>query len=162
MVLDRVSRTAYLARSKRSDEKLFRSWCAQMNYEPVMFDTVDHAGRPVYHTNMVLWIGTEIAGIGTNMLAENDRARILKRLSQSREVLEFDNAQIRAFCGNMIELRGLDDLPFLLMSEAAHGLLTSDQLSRLGRYYAKLLQAKIPTIETYGGGSARCLIQELF
>lgn len=162
MVLDRVNRVAYIGRSLRTNEEIAREWCRQNDYEAMVFDTVDHRGNPVYHSDLVIWIGTEMAGVGTHMIAEEDRARILERLARTHEVLEFENAQIRSFCGNSIELRGTGDQPMLLMSDAAYGMLTSDQLSRINRYFTKIITSAIPTIETYGGGSARCMVQELF
>ena len=162
MVLDRVGRVAYIGRSLRTDEKLARDWCAREGYEPIIFDTVGHDGKPVYHTDLVLWIGSEIAGIGTGVIVEADRNKVLQSLSRTREVIEFDNAQIRGFCGNAIEIRGADDQPLLVMSDTAYGLLSSAQLSRLNVYYGKILHAPLDTIEIYGGGSARCVVQELF
>jgi hypothetical protein len=162
LVLDRVHHIAYSGRSARTDERLAQMWCDKMGYELVMIDSVDHTGKPVYHTDLIIWIGTEITGVCSGAIAEKDRARVLKKLADKREVVEFDNAQLRAFCGNAIEGRGTEDVPFFIMSERAFGTLSSEQLSRLNAYYSKIVTAKIPTIETYGGGSARCMIQELF
>jgi len=162
MVLDRSSHVAYIARSRRTDEDLARAWCARMGYEPVFFDTVDHDGRPVYHTSLILWIGTEVAGVGSGLIVEGDRQRVLEKLSQSHEVIEFENAQIRAFCGNAIEARTQDDERILVMSDGARRALTSEQISRINRYYTKVVATPIPTIEAYGGASVGHMIQELF
>ncbi|MBU6235941.1 MAG: amidinotransferase [Alphaproteobacteria bacterium] len=162
MVLDRVNRVAYIGLSQRCDEKLALEWCAKTRFEPVVFDTVDHAGKPVYNTGMVLWIGTDVCGVGTGYIVEKDRARVLASLARNREVVELDNAQIRNFCGNAVEVRGTDDQPLLVMSEAAYGLLTSDQLSRINRYITRILAANLGTIETYGGASAGAMVQGLF
>ncbi len=162
MVLDRVNRIVYSGRSRRTDEKLVLEWCAKQGYEPVIFDTVDHAGQPVYHTDLVIWVGTEVCGVGSSVIVEADRDRVLKSLARTREVVELDNAQIRNFCGNSVEIRGLDDQAMLVMSDTSYGMLTSDQLSRLNRYFTRILHKPLTTIETYGGGSARCVVQELF
>jgi hypothetical protein len=162
LVLDRVNRVAYAGLSKRTDEQLVREWCQKAGYEPVVFETVDHAGQPVYYSNMVLWIGTEVCGVGSLSIVEKDRDRVLKSLSRTREVIEFDNAQIRNFCGNAVEVRGADDQPMLVMSDSAYGMLTSDQKSRLNHYFTRILHKSLNTIETYGGGSARGVVQELF
>lgn len=162
MVLDRVNRVAYAGKSRRTDESLVLDWCMKTGYEPVIFETVDHAGKPVYHTDLVIWIGTEVCGVGAGVIVEKDRDRVLKSLSRTREVVELDNAQIRNFCGNSVEVRGYDDQAMLVMSDTAYGMLTSDQISRLNRYYTKILHKPLTTIETYGGGSARCIVQELF
>lgn len=162
LVLDRVHGVAYAGRSARTTEDLARHWCDRMGYELVMFDTIDHTGKPVYHTDVVMWIGSEVVGICTPAIAEADRDRVLKSLSQHREVVEFDNAQLRCFCGNSIEVLGAENQRMLLMSDRAFGALTSDQLSRINTYYTKIIAPRIPTIETYGGGSARCMVQELF
>lgn len=162
MVLDRVGRVAYAAKSRRTDEGLFLDWCMKTGYEPVVFDTVDHTGGPVYHTDLVIWIGTEVCGVGSGVIVEADRDRVLKSLARTREVLELDNAQIRNFCGNSVEIRGYDDQAMLVMSDTSYGMLSSDQISRLNRYYTKILHKPLNVIETYGGGSARCIVQELF
>lgn len=162
LVLDRVNMVAYIARSLRTDEGLARTWCQRMGYEPIFFDTTNHAGKPVYHTDVVMWIGTNVAGICAGAITESDRARVIAKLSQTHEVVEFDQLQLRSFCGNALEVKGDDDQPFLVMSERAYGTLTSEQLSRLNRYYSRIITSPLTTIETYGGGSARCMIQELF
>lgn len=162
LVLDRMHGIAYTGRSKRTDDDLVRQWCDRMGYNLVAFDTVDHTGKPVYHTDVVMWIGTEVVGVCSTAIAEKDRDRVLKSLSQHREVVEFDNAQLRSFCGNAIETLGTENQRMLLMSDRAFSALTSDQLSRINKYYTKIIAPKIPTIETYGGGSARCMVQELF
>lgn len=162
MVLDRAGAVAYIARSRRTDEDLAKAWCGRMGFEPVFFDTVDHDGRPVYHTSLMMWIGTDVAGIGSGLIVEGDRKRVLEKLSKTHEVLEFENAQIRAFCGNAIEARTQDDQHVLIMSDGAYRALTSDQISRINRYYTKVVSTPIPTIETYGGASVGHMIQELF
>ncbi|MCB1537962.1 MAG: hypothetical protein H6865_01145 [Rhodospirillales bacterium] len=162
LVLDRVHRVAYCGRSARTDEGLAREWCNKMGYEPLFFDTVDHTGKPVYHTDVVMWVGSEVAGVCSGAIIEKDRERVLKSLSAHREVVEFDNSQLRAFCGNAIEAQGTENQLLLIMSERAYGALNSDQRARLSRYYATIVTGEIPTIETYGGGSARCMVQELF
>lgn len=162
MVLDRVNRVAYIGISNRTDEKLALEWCARTRYEPVVFETVSHSGKPVFHTNMILWIGTEICAIGKNCITEQDRKRVLESLSRTREVIELDNAQIRGFCGNAMEVLGHDDQPMLVMSDTAEGLLSSDQQSRLNHYMTKIISGPLGTIETYGGASAGSMIQGLF
>ncbi|HEY8964034.1 MAG TPA: arginine deiminase-related protein [Alphaproteobacteria bacterium] len=162
MVLDRAGSVAYIARSRRTDEDLAKAWCARMGFDPVIFDTVDHDGRPVYHTSLMMWIGTQAAGIGSGLIVEGDRERVLRSLSKSHEVIEFENAQIRAFCGNAIEALTQDGEHVLIMSDGAKRALTSDQLARLKRYYTKIVATPIPTIETYGGASVGHMIQELF
>jgi hypothetical protein len=161
-VLDRVNRVAYVGRSARTDEGLARLWCTRMNYEPIIFDTVDHKGKPIYHTDLVIWIGTSLCAVGSNVIVEADRDRVMASLSKHREVIELDNNQIRNFCGNSIEVRGTGDQPMMLMSDTARGMLTPAQISLIHKYNSNIIAPKIPTIETYGGGSARCLVQELF
>jgi hypothetical protein len=162
IVLDRVHRVAYAARSRRTDEALVHEWCERRGYQPVIFDTVGHTGQPIYHTDLVIWIGSEVCGVGSQVIVEADRARVLKSLGKNREVIELDNAQIRNFAGNSVEIKAAENNPMLVMSSTAYGMLTPDQLSRLNRYYTRILHERIHTIETYGGGSARCMVQELF
>lgn len=162
LVLDRVNNIAYCGLSARTDEGLARDWCEKLGYELVVFNTQDHRGKPVYHTDLVIWIGTDIAGICPGAIDENDRERVLASLKKHREVVEFSNDQLQSFCGNALELRGTDDAFMFAVSQQAYDTLNAVQLAALQKYYTKIITAKIPTIETYGGGSARCMLQELF
>lgn len=158
LCMDRVNRVAYQAVSDRSDPELGALWCKMNNYEHVPFET-EHKGKPVYHADVVMWIGTEIAGVSSECLKTKT---IVERLNQHRDVIEFTNDQMVAFCGNSLEVINKDGARVLVMSKAGYKKLNKDQKAQLAKYYETILQPDIPTIEYYGGGSARCSMLELF
>lgn len=156
--LDHVNRIAYLARSPRSDEILAGTWCDMMDYTLVPFDT-EHNGMQVYHSDVVLWIGSELVGIASECLKTEG---IVDHLKKYRDVVEFTNDQMNAFAGNSLELIGADDERMLVMSKGAYKSLHEDQTDFIHKHYKTVIQPDLPTIEKYGGGSARCMILELF
>lgn len=158
MCMDRVNRIAYQAVSARSDIEIGKLWCQMNEYEHVTLHT-EHLGKPVYHADVVMWIGTEIAGITTECVRSEG---IVKKLKEHRDVIEFSNEQMMAFCGNSLEVVNKDGKRLLVMSKAGYKKLHQDQRDQLGKYYDTILQPEIPTIEYYGGGSARCMLLELF
>ncbi|MEM9469070.1 MAG: arginine deiminase-related protein [Pseudomonadota bacterium] len=162
LCLDRVNRIAYHARSLRSDEELAKLWCEKNDFERLSFDT-EYKGKPVYHTDVVMWIGTKLAGVCSECL--ETRAPI-EKLSKTHDIIEFTNAQMEHFCGNSLQVIAYPDSEnseeILVMSEAGYSSLDEAQKDKLGQYYKTILTPKIPTIEYYGGGSARCMMFELF
>lgn len=162
LCLDRVNRVAYAALSGRTTESLVRLWGERTGYEVVIFETQSHAGKPVYHTDLVMWIGTEIAAICADSIRKDQRDAVLSRLKKTHEVMELSMGQLKAFCGNSLEILDAGGDRMLVMSEGAWQALEDGQKDHYGRFFGKLLHAPIPTIEKYGGGSARCLIMELF
>lgn len=158
LCMDRVNRIAYQAISARSDQELGKLWCKMNDYEHVPMHT-EHLGKPVYHADVVMWIGTEIAGISTECVRTDG---IVKKLRQHRDVIEFSNEQMANFCGNSLEVVNKNGKRMLVMSKAGYKKLHQDQKDQLARYYDTILQPEIPTIEYYGGGSARCMLLELF
>lgn len=158
LCLDRVNKIAYSARSQRSNEELAKLWCKTMDYTYVPFDT-DHEGKAVYHTDVVMWIGTDVVGICSECL--KDRS-IIDQLKKHRDVVEFTNEQMKSFCGNSLEVVANTGEKKLVMSAAGFSKLTPDQKKQLGKYYTTIIQPSIPTIEYYGGGSARCMMLEMF
>jgi len=157
MVLDHVERVAYAARSKRTSEVLLERFCTHFNYEPMVFDACDAQGLPIYHTNVLMCIGTDIALIGLETLGdEARREEVRERLAQGgREVIALDQSQIANFAGNAIELQGRDGR-ILAMSTRAAAALTPEQRRRI-EGHLNILQLDIPTIEM-AGGSVRCTI----
>lgn len=163
LCLDRVNKVAYVALSKRTDEMLAREWGEKMGYAVETFDTLSHTGKPIYHTDLVMFIGTRLAAVCLDcMVGEEAKARIRARLAATHDVMELSMDQQKAFCGNSLEVIGGDGQSMLVMSGGAYRALREDQLDTLKKYYARILHSDIPTIETYGGGSARCLMCEMF
>ena len=156
--MDRVNKVAYQAISDRSHQELGAMWCKMNDYSHIPFET-EHKGKPVYHADVVMWIGTNVAGISSECLKKQD---IVKHLKHRREVLEFTNEQMEAFCGNSLEVVNKDAERVLVMSAAGYATLREDQTNLLARHYKTIIKPNIPTIEYYGGGSARCMMLELF
>ncbi|WP_319546990.1 citrulline utilization hydrolase CtlX [Ruegeria conchae] len=157
MVLDHVGRIAYTVRSNRADPVLLERFCTHFNYEPIAFDAKDAEGRDVYHTNVLMGIGTHYALICLDMISDPERrATVRARLEESgRTVIDLSHEQIADFAGNAIELSGNDGLVLALSSRALMAL-TPAQVAVI-EASATLLPLSVPTIET-AGGSVRCMI----
>lgn len=160
MVLDHIGRVAYVARSNRADPILLERFCTNFNYEPIVFDACDKLGNAIYHTNVLMTIGTGYALIGLDLIANEERRKtIYNRLTESgHEIVELSEHQISEFCGNAFEMTGTDGT-VLALSQRALNALTPKQISIIEKT-ARLLPLKIPTIET-AGGSVRCMIAGL-
>ena len=157
LVLDHVHRIAYMARSGRANEAVLDQWCEAMGYTAEVFDTVDQAGQPIYHTNVVLSIATDfvVAGLG-NIPDPAERARIAARLGETgRDVIEIDRGQVAEFAGNGLELTGSRGRIFTLSTRAL-AALRPDQVAAI-ETSARILAIAIPTIER-SGGSVRCML----
>jgi hypothetical protein len=162
LVLDHDARIAYACRSARTDESLVREWARLMDYEPFLFDAATRDGTPVYHTNVLLWIGAAIAGVGIEWVAESQRATLLARLHTSgKTAMCLDNAQLHSFAGNMLEVESATGMRQLAMSASARVSLRDEQLAMLRDAGCSLLVSAVPTIERLGGGSVRCMLAEV-
>lgn len=158
LVLDHESQIAFAARSERTNETLVRNWCADFEYEPILFDTTGPGGKPVYHTNVMLSIGTGYAIVCTECI--DQPAHVLSALlATDREVIEITRTQMMNFCANALELRGTERI--LIASKTAETSLSPSQLTTL-QSLVKPVFVDIPTIEKYGGGGVRCMLAELF
>ncbi|MGP9537898.1 citrulline utilization hydrolase CtlX [Brachybacterium sp. AOP43-C2-M15] len=157
MVLDHVGRRAYACRSARLDPDLFARTCAELGLEPLLFEALDCRGVPVYHTNVLMSVGAEVAVVGSGMIRDlAQRGAVLGALRDSgREVVEIAEEQVAGFLGNCLELSGSEG-PVLAMSERASAQLTPAQRRRIERR-CRILTAAVPTIEA-AGGSVRCMI----
>lgn len=157
MVLDHVGRVAYACRSRRLDPELFATACTDLGCEPVLFEASDADGVPVYHTNVLMSVGTELALVGSEMIRDTgERTRVLDSLrAGGRDVVELSEDQVHGFAGNCLELRG-GDQRLLAMSERAAAQLTPAQRRRIERS-CRILTAPVPTIEA-AGGSVRCML----
>ena len=158
LVLDRVHKIAYQIRSNRANDEVAGQWADMNGYKLIRFDT-DYKGKPVYHADVVLWIGTDVAGVASECLIKDD---IVKHLKARRDVIEFSNEQKAAFCGNSLEVLSNQGERMLVMSDAGYNTLNDVQKMALGKHYKTIIKPKIPTIEYYGGGSVRCMLCELF
>jgi hypothetical protein len=157
LVLDYVDRVAYVSLSKRSDRELVQRFCQDFDFEPVLFESVGTDGRAIYHTNVVMCVGSEFALAGLDLIANpGQRESVRHRLEASgKTVIELDRDQIGNFAGNAIELRNESEKLLVLSSRAA-AALTKEQRNEI-EWHARLLPLALPTIEL-AGGSARCML----
>ncbi|MDQ0084809.1 hypothetical protein J2W35_005183 [Variovorax boronicumulans] len=157
MVLDHLARVAYTARSNRADPVALERFSTHFNFEPMLVDTADEAGRPIYHTNVLMCVATAFALVGFDMIPDERRAaEVRARLEESgREVIALTAGQIAEFAGNAIELSGRDGR-VLALSQRACNSLSSQQKAVIERS-ARLVPLPVPTIEM-AGGSVRCMI----
>lgn len=158
LVLDRQNQIAFAAKSNRTSEILVKNWCADFEYEAVLFDTVGPRGLPVYHTNVLMALGTGYAVVCTECII-NPLPVISALFASGRELIEITRTQMTAFCGNILEMEGRSR--FLLMSSSAQQAFTSTQLNSL-QAHVEIVAVDVPTIERFGGGGVRCMIAELF
>jgi len=156
--LDRVNKIGYQNISRRSDKELGAIWCEKNGFTHYPFET-EYKGKPVYHADVVMWIGTELAGICSDNLVSRD---IIDSLKEKRDVIEFTTEQMEHFSGNSLEVIGTGGERMLVMSAAGYGSLREDQKGKLGHYYKTIISPDIQTVEFYGGGSARCMLLEMF
>ena len=157
MVFDHLERMAYVGRSNRADPVILERFCTTFGYEPMAFDTSDHIGRPIYHTNVIMSIATEYALICLDVISDPQRRKEIEdRLTNSgRTVINLSREQVNEFAGNAYEMTGKANR-VLALSERAAAALKKDQIKIIEKS-AKLLPLHIPTIEL-AGGSVRCMI----
>jgi hypothetical protein len=163
MVLDRVNKIAYACISERTDVTLFTQWCTLFNYEPITFDAYDSNNQPIYHTNVMMCIADEYAIICIESIkSETQKNRVITLIEKSnKKLIPISIDQMNHFAGNMLQIKNKMGNKFLVMSTQAFGYLNSEQLSAL-QEYNPIIHSDIHTIETNGGGSARCMIAEIF
>ena len=158
LVLDHINKIAYVSLSQRSNPKVIQRFAADFRYEPVAFTSVGFNGEPIYHTNVMMCIGTAFAMVGLEMIRNKaERQQVRARLEKTgKDIVELSADQIANFAGNAIELHNKDGAKVLVLSRRAARALADEQRARLSRY-AQLVTVELPTIEL-GGGSARCMV----
>lgn len=163
MVFDYVNRIAYAARSARTDERIVADICSQLGFESIVFDAVDDQGRAIYHTNVLMCIGTDFIVICLDAIKqEEDQEKLLDSFSSTgHQVIAISFEQMKLFAGNMLEVKSKTGEPFVLLSQRALHSLLPGQLDVLSRF-VEPISVSIPTIETYGGGSVRCMVAGIF
>lgn len=166
LVLDRANSKAYCALSPRADEELFIEFCEDFDYAPVIFEafqTVNSERKLIYHTNVMMCVGETFAVICSDCIDDKkERKMVLDSLKENgKEIILITEAQMNNFAGNMLEVRGANDKRYLVMSAAAHESLTQKQIGQLEKH-AEILSSSLDTIEACGGGSARCMMAEIF
>lgn len=163
LVLDRTARVAYACRSVRTHAALLDEFAQRMGYRVLAFDALDRQGVPIYHTNVMMSVGTELALVCLASIADPEqRQHVLGSLQASgKQVIDLSWAQLAGFAGNMLELRDGQGGALLVMSSHAWGALAEDQRARITAH-ARPLVVDIGTIERVGGGSARCMLAEVY
>ncbi|GAA4240186.1 MULTISPECIES: citrulline utilization hydrolase CtlX [Winogradskyella] len=166
ILMDRVNRKAYCALSPRADEELFIEFCEDFEYTPVIFtanQTVDGKRLEIYHTNVMMCLAENFAVICLDTIDDKkERKNVVKHLKQDgKEIISITEAQMHQFAGNMLQLRGENEQRYLVMSEAAHKSLTKSQIASIEKH-CPIISSSLETIETCGGGSARCMMAEVF
>lgn len=163
MVLDRDLKIAYACLSPRTDKTVLEEWCRAMDYQPIVFDALDAAGQAIYHTNVVMCVADRYVVICMDALPKaEDRELLSNTIDQGgKELISITLDQMNRFAGNMLQIASIQGETLLVMSSQAYNSLTPEQVNRL-RSYNRIVHAPIHTIETNGGGSARCMMAEVF
>ena len=166
MILDREHSIAYCALSPRADEELFIEFCEDFEYTPLLFtanQTVNNQREAIYHTNVMMCVAEQFTIICLAAIDDKkERKNVVKHLRESgKEVIDITEQQVNAFAGNMLQVIGKNNQRFLVMSSAAYQSLRKDQLQKIEKYNP-IIQSSLQTIETCGGGSARCMMAEVF
>jgi len=166
ILLDRVNRKAYCALSKRADEELFIEFCEDFDCFPVLFtanQTVDGKRMPIYHTNVMMAMAENFAVICLDTIDDKkERKNVSEHLKKDgKEIIVITEEQMHHFAGNMLQVYGANEERFMVMSSAAYYSLRQDQLDAITKH-CNIIHSSLETIETCGGGSARCMMAEVF
>lgn len=166
MIFDHDHKIAYGSVSLRLDEELFRHFCHRIGYEPVVFHSFQDAGGerlPIYHTNVMMCVADRFVVICLDCIDdEMEREKVQEMIKTTeKELIEISEKQMQQFAGNMLQVRNNEGKTFLVMSETAYKSLTAEQIAAIEKY-SEIIYADLNTIETNGGGSARCMLAEVF
>src|SRR5690554_4778327 len=166
IILDRTNNKAYCALSPRAEEELFIEFCEDQDLAPLIFhayQTINGERKLIYHTNVMMCIGEHFAVICADAIDEKvERKLILDSLkSDGKEIITITEDQVNNFAGNMLEVKGTANKSYLVMSKAAYECLTPQQIASIEKY-SEILYSSLDVIEACGGGSARCMMAEVF
>ena len=162
MVFDRVNKCVYAGISPRTNADQLKLWCEKNGFELVQFETESHTGSAIYHTDVMMFVGTEIIGICFDVIKSEYRDFVKEKVNRYHKILELSSNQLLNFCGNAIEAQNSNNELYLIISTTAYNALKQEQITALLESYKDIIHSGIPTIEKYGGGSARCMLTELF
>jgi hypothetical protein len=166
IVLDRLNRKAYCAVSERSNEELLIEFCEDFEYTPVVFNafqSVNEARELIYHTNVMMCVADNFVIICLDCIDDKkQRKNVIAHLKEDgKEIIKISENQVNSFAGNMLQILDRNNNSLLIMSESAYNVLTRAQKDIINKY-AKIVFSSLNTIETFGGGSARCMMAEVF
>jgi hypothetical protein len=163
MVLDRESKIAYACLSARTNKKLVKLFCDQTGYKAVVFDAEDEKGHSIYHTNVMMCVADQFVVICLESIPKKEeKQQVINAIKNSgKEIIEISLDQMNHFAGNMLQVENNEGEKILIMSTQAFKSLTAKQIKKL-ESFNKILHSPLNTIETNGGGSARCMMAEVF
>lgn len=163
MVLDRTNRIAYACLSPRTDLALLNEWCKALQYQPCAFYSVDANGNEIYHTNVMMCVADQYAVICLESIPDaGERQQVVDNLTNNgKTIVEISYAQMNAFAGNMLQVQNKKGEHFLIMSSCAYNALNPAQIDLL-EHKNRIIHSDLSVIETNGGGSARCMMAEVF
>ena len=166
MIFDHDNKIAYGSVSLRLDEKLFREFCEKFGFTPVVFhsyQTANNERLPIYHTNVMMCVADQFVVICLDCIDdETERVKVVNAIVNSgKEIIEISENQMQQFAGNMLQVHNAEGKKFLVMSQSAYQSLTQEQISNIEKY-SEIIYSDLETIETNGGGSARCMLAEVF
>lgn len=166
MIFDHDNKLAYGSVSLRLDEGLFRKFCSDFGFQPVVFHSYQTAGEerlPIYHTNVMMCVADKFVVICLDCIDdESERNNVIETIKNSgKELIEISEDQMQNFAGNMLQVQNKSGEKFLVMSQSAYKSLNRDQVSAIEKY-CEIIYSDLEVIETNGGGSARCMLAEIF
>ena len=166
MIFDHDNKLAYGSVSLRLDEKLFREFCEKFDFKPIVFhsyQTANNERLPIYHTNVMMCVADRFVVICLDCIDdETERKNVVNAIVNSgKEIVEISENQMQQFAGNMLQVQNSDGKKFLVMSQSAYQSLTPEQILNIEKY-SEIIYSDLETIETNGGGSARCMLAEVF
>ncbi len=163
MVLDRDKHISYACLSPRTDLIVFNDFCNQLNYKPIYFWALDGGNQPIYHTNVMMCVANKYVVICLESIADlEERQQVINSISESgKAIIEISFYQMNHFAGNMLQVHNKEGKLYLVMSSQAFHSLNKDQINQI-ELYNPIIHSDITTIETNGGGSARCMMAEIF
>lgn len=162
MVFDRVNRLAYACASPRTSFRLAGRCCNDLGFQLVFLRALDRRGVAIYHTNVMMAVADQYAVLNVSSLMPSDRDAVLRTLRQTgKAVIDISHEQMERFAGNMLHVRNRVGQTFMVMSSQAYASLSPSQIEAISAFDT-IVHAPLPTIERLGGGSARCMLAEIF
>ena len=164
MILDRTNKICYASISLRTNKSIVLDFCDQLNYKPVLFNSFQDVERkrlPIYHTNVMMCVASDFAIVCLDAIDSQDEKNsvINSLITTNKEIIQISESQANKFAGNMLQVQG--DKKYLIMSESAFNILSEKQIQKI-ESYCSILYSDLKTIEKFGGGSARCMMAEIF
>ena len=163
MIIDRDHNLVYACRSPRTDEKVLEQFCEELDYDYFLFGASDASGNDIYHTNVMMCVGTEFVVVCLDAVKDIDeRENLIGLIEESdKEIVEISLEQMSKFAGNMLEVKSKEGEKLLVMSKRAYNSLNQEQVDTLQKY-CRIISPNLTTIENNGGGSARCMMAEIY